>query len=203
MWLFQGFEAIKGESKDNKPVNFWHLTDEAYEHGIQSTTHYRKANHRKGNHRKGSSSDITTRERRRSGSKGGKATKNAARMRNSPHYEHPTSHTPRSLGQPHRQLLRPPIRAPQGSASISPCQMSLGSTPSGLPSTNSSQNHAPDEVISCAAPPPGHHPVSYGTGGLESSALGMGQVGYYGPVYTHHGLSASHDTTTDLQFVWG
>ncbi|KAJ5988758.1 hypothetical protein N7481_003968 [Penicillium waksmanii] len=201
-----GFEAIKGEDKDNKPVNYWRLTDEAYQDGIQSTTRYRKANHRKGN-----SSDHTARERRRSGSKGGKAAKNAARMRNSPHYEqfrdqkyeHSTLHTPRSLGQPHRQQLRPPIRAPQINASISPYQMTLGPTPSGLPSTNSSQNHAPDDVISCTTPPPGNYPVFYGTGGLESLVLGMGQVGYHGPVYTHHGLRISPDTTSDLQFVRG
>lgn len=199
MWLFQGFEAIKGDGKDNKPVNYWRLTDQAYEEGIQSTTRYRKANHRKGN-----SSDPTARERRRSGSKGGKAAKNAARMRNSPHYEqfrdqkyeYSALHIPRSLGQPHGQVLRPPIRAPQSSASISPYQMSLlGSTPSGLPSTTSSQTHAPDEVISCTTPPPGHHSVFYGTAGLEPSTLGMGQVGYYGPVYAHHGLGVSPDTT--------
>lgn len=213
MWLsfsFQGFEAIKGEGKDNKPVNYWRLTDEAYESGIQSTTRYRKANHRKGN-----SSDPTARERRRSGSKGGKAVKNAAKMRNSPHYEqlrdqkyeHSAFHTPRSLGQPHGQLLCPPIRAPQSSASISPYQMTLlGSTPSGLPSNSSSQNynHAPDEVISCTTPPPGHHSVFYSTGGLEPLALGIGQVGYYGPVYAHHGLGVSPDiTTVDFQFARG
>ncbi|KAJ5750417.1 hypothetical protein N7533_007445 [Penicillium manginii] len=204
----QGFEAIKGEGKDNKPVNFWRLTDKAYEEGIQSTTRYRKANQRKGH-----SSDPTTRERRRSGSKGGKAAKNtAARMRNSPHYEqsrdqkyeNSMSHKPRSLGQPHRQLRCPPIGAPQSSASISPYQMTLGPTPSGLPITSSSQNHAPDEVISCTTPPPGNYPVFYGTGGgLEPSALsmGQGQLGYYGPVYSHHELGVSPDTATDLQYV--
>jgi hypothetical protein len=74
----QGFEAVRVESPNGKKaVNYWRLTDEAYRKGIQSTTRYRK----QANHKRALGSDPPAPQRQRSGAKGGKATKIAAKYR--------------------------------------------------------------------------------------------------------------------------
>ncbi|GIJ99254.1 hypothetical protein Aspvir_001384 [Aspergillus viridinutans] len=73
-----GFEAVRVESPNGKKaVNYWRLTDEAYRKGIQSTTRYRK----QANHKRPLGSDTPAPQRQRSGAKGGKATKIAAKYR--------------------------------------------------------------------------------------------------------------------------
>ncbi|KAL4780755.1 hypothetical protein BJX76DRAFT_350698 [Aspergillus varians] len=73
-----GFEAVREESaQGKKPVNYWRLTDEAVNNGIQSTTRYRKHT----NYKKSAASDLPAPQRQRSGAKGGKATKITARFR--------------------------------------------------------------------------------------------------------------------------
>ncbi|KAL4873295.1 hypothetical protein BDV12DRAFT_192775 [Aspergillus spectabilis] len=73
-----GFEAVREESTPGKKaVNYWRLTDEAVNNGIQSTTRYRK----QANYKKSAASDPPAPQRQRSGAKGGKATKIAARFR--------------------------------------------------------------------------------------------------------------------------
>ncbi|KAL2004263.1 hypothetical protein VTN02DRAFT_4778 [Thermoascus thermophilus] len=79
-----GFEAVREESPTGKrPVNFWRLTDEAIAKGVQSTTRYRK----QGNHRKAVKSENPAPQRQRSGAKGGRAAKVAARIRRANHDE--------------------------------------------------------------------------------------------------------------------
>ncbi|KAL6236577.1 hypothetical protein BDW75DRAFT_239091 [Aspergillus navahoensis] len=73
-----GFEAVREESTPGKKaVNYWRLTDEAVNNGIQSTTRYRK----QANYKKPATSDPPAPQRQRSGAKGGKATKITARFR--------------------------------------------------------------------------------------------------------------------------
>ncbi|RHZ68109.1 forkhead box transcription factor [Aspergillus thermomutatus] len=73
-----GFEAVRVESPNGKKaMNYWRLTDEAYRKGIQSTTRYRK----QANHKRALGSDPPAPQRQRSGAKGGKATKIAAKYR--------------------------------------------------------------------------------------------------------------------------
>ncbi|KAL2819368.1 hypothetical protein BDW59DRAFT_122127 [Aspergillus cavernicola] len=73
-----GFEAVREESTPGKKaVNYWRLTDEAVNNGIQSTTRYRKQT----NYKKPVASDPPAPQRQRSGAKGGKATKTTARFR--------------------------------------------------------------------------------------------------------------------------
>ncbi|KAF7162125.1 hypothetical protein CNMCM5623_007570 [Aspergillus felis] len=73
-----GFEAVRVESPNGKKaLNYWRLTDEAYTKGIQSTTRYRK----QANHKRPLGSDTPAPQRQRSGAKGGKATKIAAKYR--------------------------------------------------------------------------------------------------------------------------
>ncbi|KAL5343313.1 hypothetical protein BJX70DRAFT_408197 [Aspergillus crustosus] len=73
-----GFEAVREESTPGKKaVNYWRLTDEAVNNGIQSTTRYRK----QANYKKSAASDPPAPQRQRSGAKGGKATKITARFR--------------------------------------------------------------------------------------------------------------------------
>lgn len=60
-----------------KSVNYWRLTEEAIKSGVQSTTRYRK----QGNHKKSMKSEHPAPQRQRSGAKGGRAAKIAARMR--------------------------------------------------------------------------------------------------------------------------
>ncbi|KAJ6131441.1 hypothetical protein N7523_001901 [Penicillium sp. IBT 18751x] len=74
----KGFEASKIEGcTRKKPQNLWALTQDAIDRGnVESTTRYRKSNHRKA-----TSSSSAYPGRQRSGSKGGKAAKNAARTR--------------------------------------------------------------------------------------------------------------------------
>ncbi|KAL2868022.1 uncharacterized protein BJX67DRAFT_380576 [Aspergillus lucknowensis] len=73
-----GFEAVREESTPGKKaVNYWRLTDEAVQNGIQSTTRYRK----QANYKKSATSDPPAPQRQRSGAKGGKATKVTARFR--------------------------------------------------------------------------------------------------------------------------
>ncbi|KAL3474201.1 hypothetical protein BJX99DRAFT_271856 [Aspergillus californicus] len=75
-----GFEAVRQDSTPGKKaVNFWRLTDEAVNNGIQSTTRYRKQT----NYKKSVASDPPAPQRQRSGAKGGKATKVTARFRSS------------------------------------------------------------------------------------------------------------------------
>ncbi|KAL4875918.1 hypothetical protein BJY04DRAFT_232067 [Aspergillus karnatakaensis] len=73
-----GFEAVREESTPGKKaVNYWRLTDEAVNNGIQSTTRYRK----QANYKKSAASDPPAPQRQRSGAKGGKATKITSRFR--------------------------------------------------------------------------------------------------------------------------
>ncbi|KAL5361952.1 hypothetical protein BJX96DRAFT_176703 [Aspergillus floccosus] len=73
-----GFEAVREEATPGKKaVNFWRLTDEAVEKGIQSTTRYRK----QANYKKALGSEPPAPQRQRSGAKGGKAAKSTAKFR--------------------------------------------------------------------------------------------------------------------------
>ncbi|PYI01051.1 hypothetical protein BO78DRAFT_328600 [Aspergillus sclerotiicarbonarius CBS 121057] len=73
-----GFEAVREEPiPGKKAVNYWRLTNEAIENGVQSTTRYRK----QASYRKALGSDPPAPQRQRSGAKGGKATKIKARFR--------------------------------------------------------------------------------------------------------------------------
>lgn len=197
----QGFEAIKGESAEKKPLNYWRLTDEAYEKGIQSTTRYRKANHRKGH-----SSDPTTRERRRSGSKGGKATKHTTRLRNSPQYEQlkeqqydqkPMLRRPLSPAQP-SQMISSPIRSSEKFShqdQSMPHGLPSGFS-SGFPTSNPPYNCDSYNVVGCTTAPPGENSVFYST---DHSVMTINHGGYYGPVYG--GFGANPENTVNLRFV--
>ncbi|KAL4925582.1 forkhead box transcription factor [Aspergillus undulatus] len=73
-----GFEAVREESTPGKKaINYWRLTDEAVNNGIQSTTRYRK----NANYKRPTASDPPAPQRQRSGAKGGKATKITNRFR--------------------------------------------------------------------------------------------------------------------------
>lgn len=76
--MLQGFEAVKDESAGGKKsTNCWRLTDDAWKHGIQSTTRYR----RHGKSKRVLHNSPPASQRQRSGSKGGKATKVSAKYR--------------------------------------------------------------------------------------------------------------------------
>ncbi|OJJ03573.1 hypothetical protein ASPVEDRAFT_43054 [Aspergillus versicolor CBS 583.65] len=80
--IWQGFEAVREDPvPGKKPVNYWRLTDDAAENGIQSTTRYRKQT----NYKKSAVSDPPAPQRQRSGAKGGKATKITAKYRGLAH----------------------------------------------------------------------------------------------------------------------
>ncbi|KAL4962289.1 forkhead box transcription factor [Aspergillus stella-maris] len=77
-----GFEAIREETTPGKkPINYWRLTDEAVNNGIQSTTRYRKTANYKRPTTAATASDPPAPQRQRSGAKGGKATKVTSRFR--------------------------------------------------------------------------------------------------------------------------
>ncbi|KAL4955859.1 hypothetical protein BDW69DRAFT_182131 [Aspergillus filifer] len=77
-----GFEAIREETTPGKkPINYWRLTDEAVNNGIQSTTRYRKTANYKRPTTAATASDPPAPQRQRSGAKGGKATKVTNRFR--------------------------------------------------------------------------------------------------------------------------
>jgi forkhead-containing protein len=96
----QGFEAVKEESPANKKIiNFWRLTEDARKHGIQSTTRYRKH----GNHKKSIRPEHPAPQRQRSGAKGGRAAKIAARFRRTNGHERKRGRPPHRNGYNWRQ----------------------------------------------------------------------------------------------------
>ncbi|KAL4937149.1 hypothetical protein BDV06DRAFT_227235, partial [Aspergillus oleicola] len=77
-----GFEAVREETAPGKkPINYWRLTVEAVNNGIQSTTRYRKNANYKRPTTAAAASDPPAPQRQRSGAKGGKATKVTNRFR--------------------------------------------------------------------------------------------------------------------------
>ena len=79
---FQAFENDKTQSTNargqpKKATSVWFLTQEALRHGVQSTTRYRKT----GGVRKTGMSGSPDFRRQRSGAKGGRAARRAARLR--------------------------------------------------------------------------------------------------------------------------
>ncbi|KAJ5590509.1 hypothetical protein N7450_004481 [Penicillium hetheringtonii] len=188
----------KVKMKKKKPVNYWRLTDEAFENGIQSTTRYRKANHRKGQ-----SSDPKTRERRRSGSKGGKAAKNAAKLRNSPQYEQrreqqhdqkPMLHRSFSSAQPHQERMLGPHSSK--SDTMSPYLQNPESTTASLLTSNTPDN----DVVGCTTMPPGDNSIFYSP--ADHLVLRVGNGGYYGPaLVSNNGFSTHPENTINIQFL--
>ncbi|EAS33546.2 uncharacterized protein CIMG_04570 [Coccidioides immitis RS] len=75
------FEAVREISSPGgspkKSGNVWVLTERAIKHGVQSTTRYRKP----GIHKKTTKSEQPAPQRQRSGAKGGRAAKKAAKFR--------------------------------------------------------------------------------------------------------------------------
>lgn len=177
----QGFEAVKIEGSGKKATNYWRLTQEAIDHGFQSTTRYRKANHRKG-----ISSDPPALGRQRSGSKGGKATKNAAKMRHITQDEQrmewgfpPTLHRQQHLQpQPMENHFHPtpsmvdmpPYQTPHTFNGLSP-----------MPRDGRIQAHHMNTVIGCTIPPPGDNAVFCDTAetGPDYAAFDTGQLDWY------------------------
>ncbi|PGH17963.1 hypothetical protein AJ79_00862 [Helicocarpus griseus UAMH5409] len=75
---FEGMKDISSpDGGSRKTANVWVLTKDALEHGVQSTTRYRKP----GAHKKSPKSKHPAPQRQRSGAKGGRAAKKAAKMR--------------------------------------------------------------------------------------------------------------------------
>lgn len=184
--FFQGFEAVKVESPGKKPTNYWCLTKEAVHHGVQSTTRYRKANHRK---MMGSGPPVLGRQR--SGSKGGRAAKYAAKMRHNNHEEHrkerslrePTLHRPQ---RPPKSPLHatPPVGAMPHYHQV-PHHLHALPVPNGLPPvTKDPSIHSFDlsTVIGCTSPPPGDHAMICDAAepSPNYTAFDMGQFSWYG-----------------------
>ncbi|WEW58911.1 hypothetical protein PRK78_004379 [Emydomyces testavorans] len=75
------FEGVREPSSPGgvpkKSGNVWVLTERAVKHGVQSTTRYRKP----GIHKKATKSEHPAPQRQRSGAKGGRAAKKAAKFR--------------------------------------------------------------------------------------------------------------------------
>ncbi|KAK2806848.1 hypothetical protein FQN51_005648 [Onygenales sp. PD_10] len=75
------FQGMKDDSSPEggprKVANVWVLTEDAIRKGVQSTTRYRKP----GIHKKSSKSEHPAPQRQRSGAKGGKAAKKAAKLK--------------------------------------------------------------------------------------------------------------------------
>ncbi|KAJ5103302.1 hypothetical protein N7532_003831 [Penicillium argentinense] len=162
----QGFEAIKGESiHGKKPNNFWRLTDEAFENGIQSTTRYRRAT----NKGKMTIPDSAIRDRRRSESKGGWPMKQVAKTRLNAQEDQrreqyvdrkPTLRPQDPSTQPHQQPHQQPMRSPFMPSpkifGISSFDRSSEPASSALPRSSTSQFY---EAIGCTSPPPGSNGV--------------------------------------------
>ncbi|KAK2871744.1 hypothetical protein FQN49_002869 [Arthroderma sp. PD_2] len=75
---FEGVkEALSPGAQTRKSGNAWVLTERAIRHGVQSTTRYRKP----GVHKKSQKSDHPAPQRQRSGARGGRAAKKAAKYR--------------------------------------------------------------------------------------------------------------------------
>ncbi|KAF4157066.1 hypothetical protein CNMCM6069_005964 [Aspergillus lentulus] len=157
-----GFEAVRVESPNGKKaVNYWRLTDEAYRKGIQSTTRYRK----QANHKRPLGSDPPAPQRQRSGAKGGKANKIAAKYRGQMFlttgdqqdaaqrerlYLHPA---PLQLQQqlPSQMVNRPPyLRAATSVATVSPTR---ASGPATLMHRPSAEQYNLGSVIGCTEAP--------------------------------------------------
>lgn len=167
-------------------MSVWRLTDEARKKGkVESTTRYRKPGSRKN-----VASDHSVPSRQGAGSRGGKASKHAAK-RNQPS---PDEHRPelyRSQARLHQHHQQPPQPHPSMDTSNSyPPPLS------GLPSyqglhtvTSISQAHRGstlqtwgfDAVTGCTNPPPGDNPVFCETAepAPDYSTFDMG-AGWYG-----------------------
>ncbi|KAL2013048.1 hypothetical protein VTN00DRAFT_573 [Thermoascus crustaceus] len=146
-----GFEAVKEESPTGKkPVNFWRLTEEAIKNGVQSTTRYRK----QGNHKKSVKSENPAPQRQRSGAKGGRAAKIAARFRRANHDEQKNERYRHRNG-----LLRRPYKD-----GPSPSRISAASVHASIPiaSATGSPSESFDlgSVVGCTETPLGS-PIFY------------------------------------------
>lgn len=188
---FQGFEAFRREESGKKPINYWRLTDEAKAHGVQSTTRYRKANHRKL-----LSSDPPALGRQRSGSKGGRAARNAAKVRHANqeeqrrernlqstslhHFRQP--HSQMSLEQPVVQPVLPVFPPPSHYQPQDPFDHQP--IPSGLPVVPRDdyiQTFSVGNTIDITCLPPGENAVFCDTAGPnpDAPAFDMGQLDWY------------------------
>ncbi|KAJ5684406.1 uncharacterized protein N7477_000751 [Penicillium maclennaniae] len=177
----KGFEASKIEGcTRKKPQNLWALTQDAIDRGnVESTTRYRKSNHRKA-----TSSSSAYPGRQRSGSKGGKAAKNAARTRHlvqrerdrerqfpSPTQSRTQQPQPQPSNDPASALLTPPF----GGALL----YQLEQVYSGLPPSESPVKEEFDysKVIGCTSSPLGKNSIFYDV---------VGPVPSYGPLDLEH-----------------
>lgn len=189
---FQGFEAFKKEEPGKKPINYWRLTNEARINGVQSTTRYRKANHRKL-----MSSDPPALGRQRSGSKGGRAARHAAKMRPTNQDEQRREHNLQSSNlpraqQPHTQpslehpvaYPAPPVLPPQHR--YQPQELfGHRPIPNGLPVVPRDdyiQTFSLGNTIDITSLPPGENAVACDTAGPspDYSAFDMAQLDWYG-----------------------
>ncbi|KKK20333.1 hypothetical protein AOCH_007244 [Aspergillus ochraceoroseus] len=188
-----GFEAIREESMPGKKaVNFWRLTDEAVNNGIQSTTRYRK----QANYKKSMASDPPAPQRQRSGAKGGKATKITARFRGSMSQDE-------LRRERYRQRIIPSQRHFQKNVYGQYLHPPTGTTTS-TPSTY----HAPggpivsaelfdlDHVVGCADPPSFFDMAGPGP---DCLAFDAGFVGWDGMSSFPNGLFPGPEISTDLQ----
>ena len=136
----QAFENDKNDptvSRGTKKANsMWMLTEHAIKHGVQSTTRYRK----NGTSKKGSSNKTPAIQRQRSGARGGRAARRAARAKRQEYavqatrtqidgYDSPTSytHTPSPLSTSRDQW------STYGDSPITPSEDSFPSISYSLP----------------------------------------------------------------------
>ncbi|KAL4890788.1 hypothetical protein BDV59DRAFT_194731 [Aspergillus ambiguus] len=194
-----GFEAVREESTPGKKaVNFWRLTDEAVEKGIQSTTRYRK----QANYKKALGSEPPAPQRQRSGAKGGKAAKFTAKFRGSMGHDELRKERTRQRfscqRRPHKDVYGQ-YRHPSSIATPSMYHVSLGSaTP--LPRT-SAESFDLGSVVGCADPPCTPIFCDMAGSGPDCLALDTGFLGLNGiQPFPQQGMFKGSEVTTDVHF---
>ncbi|KAJ5212293.1 uncharacterized protein N7498_003939 [Penicillium cinerascens] len=181
----KGFTADKVEgSTGRKPQNLWALTQDAIDRGyVESTTRYRKTNGRK------ASPNIPVLRRQRSGSRGGKAAKNATKMRHPTQNERSERHYPFTYNQP-QQPQHQPQRAVDGHYLPTPpllvgvphyqVQQVFNGLPMDTRDSSLQREYEYSDVIGCTSPLLGDNAVFCDVAEPEpnsSPTLDMGHMG--------------------------